>query len=390
MKLFFGLGPGDIVGARRAALAGEAIQETSIAFSEQLFSFCRAQGIAVLAISSNSRRDELTDGSIRIENRPHLLRGSGIRFHMAMLTYAAYLAFRARRFGADIAIIDSGTTHYFALTAFWLLGIPVAVNLHNVLWPSGFPPDGRVSRTIFSLNAMFFRHIAVGAVGVSPECERQVRTVARYPVPFYQYRCQFLEQGFRSGKPYQGGTFRIAFVGRAEMDKGLLDLIDIANQLRSASNPKFVFDVCGDGTALSELRKKVDDCGLHDLLIIHGRLERSRLLDIYANAHAVIVPTRSTFCEGMPQACAEATLSCLPVVTSQVTNAFDVIGLACVRAETNDIDSYVRAIRSLVERPEFYDRLRSECPSLSKQFVDMEQGYGAAVRRLISDLFPNR
>jgi hypothetical protein len=40
LKPFAALGPGDIVGARRSQTAGNAIKETSIAFSEQLFSYC--------------------------------------------------------------------------------------------------------------------------------------------------------------------------------------------------------------------------------------------------------------------------------------------------------------------------------------------------------------
>jgi len=386
VRLFLALGPGDIVGARRAALAGIAVPVTSIAFSEQIFSFCRAHDITTLALSSNGRRDNLQDDKIRMENRPRMLDGGGIRFHISMLLYAVYLAFRARRFKADLAIVDSGTTHYFALTVFWLLGVPVAVNLHNVLWPNGFPPVRKMNRLILWLNSMFFRHIAIGAVGVSPECERQVKAVAHYPITFHQYRCQFLSDGFRSALPYRGGDFRVAFVGRAEVNKGLLDLVDIADQLRSASKVKVIFDICGDGAALAELKSRIDKYNLRDRMIVHGRLVRSDLLEVYANVHAVIVPTRSTFGEGMPQTCAEAVLSCLPVITNPVTNAYDVIGPACARAETNDIGSYVRAILSLIEHPGSYDQLRSKCESLSKQFLDMDQGYAAAVGRLLHEI----
>jgi glycogen(starch) synthase len=386
MRLFLALGPGDIVGARRAALAGITVPGTSIAFSEQILSYCRAHDITTLALSSNRRSDNLQDDKIRLENRPRVLGGGGIRFHISMLLYAVYLAFRARRFKAGLAIIDSGTTHYFALTMFWLLGIPVAVNLHNVLWPNGYLPVRKKDRLILLLNSMFFRHIAIGAIGVSPECERQVKTVARYPIAFHQYRCQFLSDGFQTALPYRGGEFRVAFVGRAEVNKGLLDLVDIADQLRSASEVRVIFDICGDGAALAEFKMRVDEYNLNDCMIVHGQLARADLLNVYANSHAVIVPTRSSFGEGMPQTCAEAVLSCLPVISSLVTNVFDVIGSACVRAETDDIDSYVRAILSLIERPEIYDQLRSQCGSLSKQFIDMEQGYAAATGRLIRDI----
>ena len=48
-RLFVALGPGDIVGARRSQLARNAINETSIPSSEQLFAYCRLRGSRTLA-----------------------------------------------------------------------------------------------------------------------------------------------------------------------------------------------------------------------------------------------------------------------------------------------------------------------------------------------------
>jgi len=388
LKLFTALGPGDIVGARTQQFAGKVINETSIAFSEQLFSYCRSCKIKTLAISSNNRIDSFEDEVVRLENRPKLLQGgAGIRFHLSRILYATYLAARAWRFGADIAIIDSGTTHYFALILFRILGIHVVVNLHNVLWPCGFPPRSPAQRAIRWLNALFFRYVAAGAIGVSPECERQVLAEADNRIPFRQYRSQFLSHGFRFAEPYTVGPFRIAFVGRAEENKGLLDIARIAAELRSRSPVPIIFEVCGDGPALLQLQAIVREEQLSDVVITHGRLERTRLLDIYGKSHAVIVPTRSNFAEGMPQVCAEAMLSGLPVITSQVSNAYDVIGSAIAKATTDDIQTYVEAITLLIEDPAFYERLRTECPTLSAQFLDRSQSYPAAVDRLLNIIF---
>jgi glycosyltransferase involved in cell wall biosynthesis len=148
--------------------------------------------------------------------------------------------------------------------------------------------------------------------------------------------------------------------------------------------------MCGDGPALAVLRQIVQENSLTESVIIHGHLQRTELLSIYTNSHAVIVPTKSTFTEGMPAVCAEAVLSGLPVVTSPVSNAFDVIGPAVVRAETDNIESYVSAILSLVNDRRLYAELRAQCPSLSKQFLDPSQGYSAAVNRLIMRLFPKQ
>src|SRR5437016_281672 len=130
MKLFNALGPGDIVAAHRAQMRGTTVSsETSIIFSGQLVEYCRERNIETLAISSNTRVDGLVDGIIHLENRPHRWRGAGgIKFHFSKIFYACFLAWRAWKFGADLAIIDSGSTHYFALTIFKLFSIPVAIN----------------------------------------------------------------------------------------------------------------------------------------------------------------------------------------------------------------------------------------------------------------------
>ena len=389
VKIFVALGPGDIVGVARSRTANLPIPGTSISYSEQIFSYCKAVNIKTLGISSHSRPDRFRDGIISIENKPKLFQDRGpILFHLSAVYYSCYLAFRARRFGAELAIIDSGTTHYFLLTLFPLLGIRVAVNLHNVLWPVGFPPQKKARRVLKSLDAWFFRNIVAGAIGVSPECERQILSESRRPIPFFQYRCQFLSDGFCQSKPYKSGSFYVACVGRIEEPKGFLDIAKIARDIRIKSHVPIVFHVCGDGSAIRELRQIIQRNALTDNVIIHGHLQRDDLLRIYASSHAVIVPTRSTFGEGLPAVCAEAMLSGLPVITTPVANVSDVIGPATLQAETDNIESYVNAILTLINDRELYEKLRTQCHAYSKQFLDPSQGCAAAVNRLVMALFP--
>jgi glycogen synthase len=109
MKLFTAIGPGNIVGANRLHLAGKITPETSLAFSEQLFAYCKFSKIETLAISQHPQRDQSRDGIIFLENRSKPSWGKrGLLYHVAEIYYALYLAIRARRFGADIAVIDSG------------------------------------------------------------------------------------------------------------------------------------------------------------------------------------------------------------------------------------------------------------------------------------------
>jgi glycogen(starch) synthase len=391
MKLFAALGPGDIVAAHRAQISGEAHQETQFILSGQLLEYCREQGVETLALSYNRRVDSLHDGPLQIENRPRMFeQSSGVTYHLSRVAYALYLAERARRFGADLAIIDSGSAHYFALGSFRLPGIPVAVNFHNVLWPNGFEPKGRLARQIRALDGWFFRTIAVGTIGVAPECGKQVRQLARSAVPFFEFRAQFRSQDFQlAGHGRDQKPFRVIFVGRAERSKGILDIAAMAERITKRSSVPILFEVCGGGSALPELRQIVAEKRLTDVIHVHGRISRAELFRLYSRAHAVIVPTRGEFCEGLPAVCAEAVLSGLPIITSRLSNAIPVLGPAVIEAEPEIIESYVEAILTLAESRATYDRLSNACPELARQFLDRGRSYPAAIDRLIAHLFPN-
>jgi glycogen synthase len=387
MKLFTVLGPGDIVSAHRLQMCGEKVDNhTSIIFSGQLLEYCRLRGIKTLALSYNGRTDSLCDRDLHIENRPRSLEGGGkIRFHLARLTYAVYLAVRARRFGADLALIDSGSTHYFALALFPLLGIPVAVNFHNSLWPNGLGPEGLSARLINYLNAWYFRRLAVATMGVSPEIGIQLEHLVGRTVPYFEYRAQFRIEGFTfNRRDHDQKPFRVVFVGRTEYDKGVLDIPTMAEMLVNQCNIPIVFDICGDGSALAELKNTVKRKYLCDHIRIHGQLNRSQLLQVYDGAHAVIVPSHVS--EGLPQVCAEAVLCGLPIITSRLSNLLAYRPVVAT-AEPNNVNSYVKAIKVLAEDSVTYNRLHDSCRDTARQFLDRSQSYPAAIDRLIAYIF---
>ncbi len=386
MKLFLALGPGDLVEATRAWVAGQPNQETSVPYSDLVLTECKRRGIPTLATSRHVRADSFVDGCITVKNVPRDAMphgGTHLQFHRNMMVYAFTLLREARAFGATVAVIDSGTCHLFMLTLFRLSGIRVAVNLHNVLWPVGYPPRSPVRRAVRWLNRQFLRHMALAGMGVSPTCERQLLNEAKHTIPFFQYRCQFCRDGFAVSRGYHGGTFRVIAAGRLEANKGFLDLVPMALALRNSCPTSFVIDVCGDGPVLDELRAQAASHQLEDCLVIHGHMSREALLAVYARAHAVIVPTRSTFAEGMPHVCAEGVLSGLPVIASDVSNAFDVMGAAMLRAQTDDPKSFAEAVVRLVRDPRLYAQLRAQCPMAARQFVDRNNGYDVAFGRFV-------
>ena len=115
-------------------------------------------------------------------------------------------------------------------------------------------------------------------------------------------------------------------------------------------------------------------------------MNRPDLLAVYGRSHLVIVPTRSTFCEGMPMVAAEAILSGRPVLTSRLSNALDVFNAALVEAQPDDPASYVACLRRLIADRHFYEECCRACPTVRPQFYDRDQGLGAAVDRALQSL----
>jgi len=271
------------------------------------------------------------------------------------------------------------------LIVFTLVGIPVALNFHNVRWPRGFEPKGRLARLIRRLDSWFIRTQAKGAAGCSPECTIQARADGADALPFFLWTGQFNSDGFEPDrKPAQDGYFHVLFAGRVERNKGVFDLVEMARIIRTRPELKVMFDVCGDGSDLEALRAAVMEADVANDVIVHGRLERTALLQAYARAHVVIVPTRGNFCEGMPLVCAEAMLSGRPVITSRLSNALPVIGAAVIEAQPESPSSYVAAIERLARNPAEWINLQAATVPCRQQFLDRSRSYPVALDQLMA------
>lgn len=387
MRVFLAMGQGDIVGDHKKTANGLASRgETSITFSEQAIRLLKARGHSGLLVSSHSRADRWSESNIETRHCPKPMTGrGGAIYHLSQLLSALQLGAMAKRFGAELAIIDSGTTHYFLLATFRHLGIPVAVNFHNVRWPHGFEPRGKVSKLIRYLDSRFFRTQAIAAMGCSPECQVQVQGDGAEALPYFPWTSQFSQAGFQPDRPVsQRATFNVLFVGRVERNKGVFDIVEMAKLIRDRSSLKVRFDVCGDGSALEPLRAAVEAADLNNEVRVRGRLERAELLAAYAAAHVTIVPTRGDFGEGMPLVCAEAMLAGRPVITSVLSNALPVIGPAIQEAQPESVVSFVDAIEAIGTSPERWRKLQTATSACRQQFLDRSLSYAAAIDRLLA------
>lgn len=385
--LYAASGPADLIASHERWKRGEHNPtEVSITFSGQIQDFCRDLGAKAYFVSTHPQAQLVEDGAFKIEHRPKPQR-RGALYHLGEVAYGIGLLVTAIRFGAQVALIDSGTTHYFVLSSFRLFGIRVVPILHNTLWPKGYPPHKAMQRIVLAADRFFWERVPAACIAVSPECERQVnelRKTRRYPV--LQTRAQFLQSYFAQIPPapsHSHRPFRIMFIGRIDRIKGVFDILEIARRIED-SNPGLIrWEICGRGKDFDEFVARHKELFLNNVVFILGWTSLTDLLTVYAKSHASIVPTRSDFIEGLAMTAAESILAGRPVITNPVVPALEVLRPASMAAKTDDVDSHLQCVMQLATDARLYEALCSECASLRAQFYDRNFGLSAVLRRAL-------
>jgi len=392
-RIFYALGgSGDIVQAHDYWKQGKHNPtQVSITFSSQIEDFCKEINAEAYFVSPHPRVETVKDGPFILEHRPKPPR-AGVRYHLTEIAYGVGLLATALRFRADVALLDSGATHFFVMTLFRMFGIRVVPILHNTLWPSGFPPTGRGQRLVLKLDTPFWRRVPVATIGVSPECERQLDQLTKgHHPPMFQTRAQFLPEYFAQippPPPHDQRPFQVMFSGRVNRSKGVFDILEIARRIEESHPGLIRWEICGQGPDFDELNSRCQELGLEKTFHLRGWTAPADLIEVHARSHASIVPTRSDFAEGLAMAAAEAILSGRPLITNPVVPALELFRPACVEAKTNNVDSYHQAVLKLATDAELYNRLCRACPDLCAPFYDRRYGLAAVLKRALAADLP--
>lgn len=379
MRIFYASGPGDAISAHKSWAAKlPAPEQMEVTYSSQVADFCAEIGADVFIISSSSKGGRLEDGKFYLEQVPKI----ALNFYLSQVLYALVLLVKAVRFRADIAIIHSDATHFFMLSLFPLFGINVVPVLHNTIWPAGFPKAGKIQRLVRFLDGLFFRWFEPTTLGVSSECLKQVSELSKTPdIRLIEFKAQFKKSYFEDIPPPPRWIqpFQIMFSGRIARNKGVFDAIMIAYEVERQEPDRVDWVICGDGPDMEELKRFAKGTGLTNIKIL-GHIFPDKMKTVLAESHAVIVPTRSDFPEGLAKSAVEAILAGRPVITSSVNPALALLRPACIEAETDSVTSYTQRILEMLHSPTIYETLRQSCPQLREPFYDRRNGLAAALR----------
>ncbi len=393
-RILYAAGPGDLVGECRHLAAGkEPPFQLGLSFSQQFLEVCDAAGSQAHLISWHPRRDSLQFGAHRLENRPQpaLYYAGGLRHYFGAVLYGLGLVAQAVRERPTVVIVDSGTTRWFVLSLLRLFRIPVIAVLYSALWPRGFPPQRRFERLLLAMDAQFFRRAAAATVCMSPELERQVRTVAKDPsgvfLPFRPlYRRQFLNRVPPVSQP-PFRPFHVLFLGRVEEFKGVFLILSMAERLEAEMPGGFNWRIIGAGSAFDTLQAQIRARNLSRIVEARGLLpSEAAAIETLGWAHAMVVPTTSQFKEGLAMTAVESVLAGRPVVLSDVVPAWEILGGAAIKVDTDDLDGFVAAFRRLAQDADYYEQHRRATAGVQAQFYDPSEGLGAALMRALAAL----
>lgn len=186
--------------------------------------------------------------------------------------------------------------------------------------------------------------------------------------------------------PASTGRQRLVSVGRLVPKKGHDLLVEAIARLR-AQGLDLECDIIGDGPESERIRALVKARGLDDRVRLLGALDRTRMLQIVADAAAMVLASRVTEDgdqEGIPLALMEAMAFGTPVVAGDVGGTSELVDGAGVLFDGRSAESLAGAIQRVVtlSQPE-YDAMRARC----RRRVEEEFCLQSNVARLKVQLF---
>jgi glycogen synthase len=383
--IYYAAVAGDILGTYLRWKEGRADErQTAATYSGQFFDLCTRAGRRGVASFPSSERKKIEDPQFSVHNRPFSRLRSGVWFYCYQLSRALWLFLDVIRSRASDVIVMDGVTYFFLLAPIAWSGRRVFLSVHTVPWQKVADLNS-VQRVISRLDGWFIRRHCAGCLVASPVIARQITRLTKNrssPIMFYPTYDRGSFDEFAPSNSEQR-PFRIFYAGRIEVDKGVFDLLQSFRELHVAGRNVHL-DYCGDGEALLSLRERIVGAGLSDHVKTHGHLNRSAYLQLLNDAQIVVVPTRSSFPEGLNQVVIEAVLARRPVVTSAVCPALELVSPAAVEAEVDDVESYTRAIEKLIDDPKLYSVKALAADGLRESFFDPSQGWAAKANSLLA------
>jgi len=394
LRLIHAAGPGDVITTYRHWKQGyDDPSQVTMTYSGMFYDVCHDIGAKAWVISRHSRKEDIHDGDFRIEHRPiHYPNGPTIPYLLEQFFWGVRFVISAILFRADAAIISMPSFNPVPLRVLSWFGVKVIPSVHCLLWSQRGHPVGLRWKRLKVEDGHLYSKTSSIILSASADITRQINEVCEaQSTKIMEFLPLYRRETFAGviDPPLERRPFRVLFVGRVEVNKGVFDLLQIALRFAAEFPGDFEFDLCGTGSVLEELRHQADAAGLGTAFRCHGHCDRPTMYKMFSQCHVVIVPTTTDFIEGFNQVVAEGVLARRPVITSSVCPALNYVREAVLEVEPNNVAAYADAIVRLRSDLELYENMRRSGEILGEQFYDSNRGWAHTLVTAIRTTFPN-
>jgi len=171
---------------------------------------------------------------------------------------------------------------------------------------------------------------------------------------------------------------RLLFVGWLDFEKGMTELITACETL--APRLRFTLDLVGEGNSSAWARERVQASGLGDLVTFRGWLTGADLVEVFAQADVLVLPS---WAEGLPNAMIEAMAAGLAVVVTRVGSVPDVVtdGLTALLVPIRDTEALIAALTHVITNADTRRRLGVSAHQQAETLFGAEASVGMMVEQ---------
>jgi glycosyltransferase involved in cell wall biosynthesis len=164
----------------------------------------------------------------------------------------------------------------------------------------------------------------------------------------------------------------LVFLGRLAELKQPLQFVEILAGVTRAL-PTVRGLVIGDGPLQPSMRERAAELGVADRLEFAGKTHQ--VLALLAASRVFVLTSRT---EGLSIAMAEAMMAGVVPVVANVGDLSDLVrdGVNGYLVEPNDVETYVRRVRAILEEPGLWGRLSDEAAAAARGLVGLDHVAG--------------
>jgi glycosyltransferase involved in cell wall biosynthesis len=180
---------------------------------------------------------------------------------------------------------------------------------------------------------------------------------ASQPEKFHTLHNWVDAQKYSAGsKTQRSETFRIAIVGWIKREKGLADIIPIAEGLQSGSKREFRIDLYGKGPDEEYISKLIAKSDVKDRIQIHAWMNQTKIQKILRQSDCLLFLSRF---EGMANTLLEAQIAGLPIVATNINTNPELIddGINGFMHPPGDHASFIRSITELMNNSDLHQQM---------------------------------